>query len=177
MARHSRPGRPAVRPRLAPRGRARGFTYLGILLAVAFLGIALAAAGTVWATASQRAREAELLFVGKAYRDAIGSYYLHSPGGARLPMTLDELVEDNRLPVVQRHLRRLYADPMTGQADWELIRNVDGAITGVRSSSHRTPIKRASFDPAESSFAGAECYCDWQFVFRPGLLARPASAG
>lgn len=154
-------------------GRAGGFTYLGMLLAVAFLGIALAAVGTVWATAARRDREAELLFVGKAYRDAIRSYYLHGSGVARYPDDIQELVEDHRFPVVRRHLRRIYADPMTGQPDWDYVRNVDGAIIGVRSSSHQTPIKRANFEAAESAFEGAECYCDWQFVFLAGRAARP----
>ncbi len=114
MARNSRPGSPAVRPRPAFPGRAGGFTYLGILLAVAFLGIALAAVGTVWATAVQRDREAELLFVGKAYRDAIRSYYLIGSGAARYPDDIQDLIEDHRFPDVRRHLRRIYADPMTG---------------------------------------------------------------
>jgi type II secretory pathway pseudopilin PulG len=154
------------------RGRAGGFTYLGILFAVAFLGITLAAVGTVWVTAAQRDREAELLFVGRAYRDAIRSYYLHGSGGVQYPTELDELIEDHRFPVVKRHLRRIYADPMTGQPDWEYVRNVDGAIMGVRSSSHKTPIKRANFEAADSAFEDADCYCDWQFVFVPGRAGR-----
>ena len=154
------------------RGRAGGFTYLGILLAVAFLGIALAAVGTVWATTVQRDREAELLFVGKAYRDAIRSYYLHGAGGMRYPPDLYELTEDHRFPIVRRHLRRIYADPMTGQPDWELIRSTDGGIMGVRSNSHKTPIKRANFDASESAFQDADCYCDWEFLFLPARTDR-----
>ena len=165
MARRSRPGNGTQQ--VSPVGRSDGFTYIGILLAVIFLGIALSAVGTVWSTVAQRDREAELLFVGSAYRDAIRSYYIHSPGGARFPMALDELVEDHRFPVVQRHLRRLYADPTTGRADWELIQNESGAIIGVRSSSHKTPIKRANFTYADRTFKDADCYCDWQFVYAP----------
>ena len=52
----------------------RGFTYVGLLLAVALAGVALAAAGTLWSTVAQRDRELELLFVGDQYRRAIGSY-------------------------------------------------------------------------------------------------------
>jgi len=163
-------GSAARRRWLLARRRSGGFTYLAILLAVAFLGIDLAAVGTVWGTAVQRDREAELLFVGKAYRDAIGSYYRHSPGGAQYPREVAELIEDDRFPVAMHHLRRNYPDPMTGRPDWEVIRTADGGIVGVRSSSQRTPIKRANFDASESAFEGAECYCDWQFVFSP---ARP----
>ena len=154
------------------RGRAGGFTYLAVLLAVAFLGIALAAVGTVWATAVQRDREAELLFVGNAYRQAIGSYFRHSPGAGQYPRELAELIEDDRFPVAMRHLRRIYPDPMTGHADWELIRSADGGIAGLRSSSHKTPIKRTHFDAVNATFENTECYCDWQFVFSPGRSSR-----
>jgi type II secretory pathway pseudopilin PulG len=162
-----------VRRRPGPAGRAGGFTFIGILLAVAFLGIALAAVGTVWATAVQRDREAELLFVGKAYRDAIRSYYVNGSGAARYPNDIQDLIEDRRFPAVRRHLRRIYADPMTGSPDWEFIRTVDGAIMGVRSSSRQKPIKRANFGADDLAFAGAECYCDWQFVFQARRTARP----
>ncbi len=143
-----------------------------VLLAVAFLGIALAAVGTVWATAAQRDREAELLFAGHAYRAAIASYYQHGAGGPQFPRELADLVSDDRLPVVQHHLRRLYIDPMTGRSDWEIVRGADGEIIGVRSSSHGTPIKRANFIAADAAFADTECYCDWQFVFTPFKRAR-----
>ena len=148
--------------------REGGFTYLGVLLAVAFLGIALAAVGTLWSTTAQRNRETELLFVGGAYRDAIGSYYRHGPGARRYPQELDELIEDSRFPVIQRHLRRLYPDPMTAKADWELIRDPgSNGIVGVRSRSLGSPLKRANFSAADAAFEGSECYCDWRFVFQP----------
>ncbi len=147
-----------------------GFTYVGILLAIAFLGIGLAAIGTVWATAAQRERETELLFVGDAYRSAIASYYRT---GRRYPQELRDLIEDLRSGVARRHLRRIYADPMTGQADWELIRNPDGAITGVVSTSIAVPIKRANFSPQDSRFTDTQCYCDWRFEWVPLRHGRP----
>jgi type II secretory pathway pseudopilin PulG len=142
----------------------RGFTYIAILLAVAFLGIGLAAIGSVWATTAQREREAQLLFIGDAYRHAIASYYR---AGQRYPQELSELIEDTRSGVVRRHLRRIYADPMTGQADWELIRNPDGGIAGVVSTSIAVPIKRANFANEDSSFVDSQCYCDWRFQYTP----------
>ena len=154
------------------RSDSGGFTYLGILMAVALMGIALSAAGTVWATSLQREREAELLFAGRAYRDAIRSYYVHSPGIASYPQELDELIEDKRFPSVRRHLRRMYADPITGRADWELMRDDAGFLIGVRSSSHKVPIKRANFEFSETGFQDADCYCGWQFVFIPGRGTR-----
>ncbi len=163
MARRSPPG---------SRARAGGFTYLAVLLAVALLGVALAAVGTVWSTEAQRDREAQLLFVGEAYRSAIESYYRQGPIVGQLPKDLNELLEDSRTLKPTRHLRRLYADPMTGHADWQLIRAADDSIYGVYSSSLKAPIKRANFPPNEAQFADAECYCAWRFEFTPPRLRR-----
>lgn len=146
----------------------RGFTYVGLLLAVALAGVALAAAGTLWSTTAKRDREAELLFVGHQFRLAIGSYHDGTPGAKRYPQRLEELLEDKRLPVTRRHLRRLYADPMTGMPDWDLVRLPDGAIVGVRSRSEAKPLKTANFGPRDASFANAATYRDW--VFSPAPL-------
>jgi type II secretory pathway pseudopilin PulG len=146
------------------RSGSAGFTYLGILLAVALLGIALAAVGTVWTTTLRREREAQLLFVGDAFRNAIASYYA---SGRQLPQELDELVEDKRVPLPRRHLRRIYLDPMTGRADWQLLRDPDGGIFGIASSSQLAPLKRANFREQDVEFEKAECYCEWQFEFNP----------
>jgi type II secretory pathway pseudopilin PulG len=54
------------------RGRTqRGFTLLGLLFLLAGMGVAMAALGTMWHTASQRDKERDLLFVGDQYRQAI----------------------------------------------------------------------------------------------------------
>jgi type II secretory pathway pseudopilin PulG len=135
-----------------------------VLLAVAFLGIALAAIGTVWTTTLRREREAQLLFVGDAFRSAIASYYAN---GRQLPQELEDLVEDQRTPLPRRYLRRIYLDPMTGRADWQLLRDPDGGIFGVASSSLRTPLKRANFPAEDAEFEKAERYCDWLFEFTP----------
>ena len=156
------------------RRRHRGFTYLGMLLAVAFLGIGLAAIGTVWSTVAQREREAQLLFAGDAYRAAIDSYYASGPLAHQLPKALDDLIEDRRGPLLRRHLRRLYPDPMTGQLDWQLTRDPDGGITGLNSASPRAPLKRANFSADDAAFEMAECYCDWKFVFSPLRTGRRA---
>jgi type II secretory pathway pseudopilin PulG len=150
----------------ARRASEGGFTFLGVLFAVAFLGISLAAAGTLWSTVSKREREAELLYVGDEIRAAIGDYYTHGPAPA-FPPDWRDLIQDQRFPAVRRHLRKLYADPMTGQADWQIIRDPNGAIMGVASNSHKTPMKRANFSAADAAFEDAECYCDWQFVYLP----------
>jgi type II secretory pathway pseudopilin PulG len=148
----------------------RGFTYLGLLFALALFGMALAAAGTVWSLESRRQREQQLLWTGDQYRAAIARYFLASPGGLpQYPRDLAELLEDHRGPVVHRHLRKLYADPMTGVANWEIIHSPEGYILGVASKTHRVPIKKTGFEGADKYFVDAACYCDWRFVYLPQL--------
>lgn len=132
------------------------------------MGAGLAATGTFWSHTAQREKERELLFVGHEFRDAIGSYYRHSPGITHAyPKSLDDLLEDKRFPVPQRHLRRIYADPMTGKAKWGLVEAPGGGIMGVRSLSEEAPIKTGNFAPADAAFEKAAKYADWQFVFTP----------
>ena len=160
---------PAAR-RCRLQHRSKGFTYAGVLFAIVVLGLALSTAGTVWSAASQRQREAELLWVGTQYMRAIESYYVHAPSGIRhYPRSLGELVEDRRGAVMRRHLRRLYADPMTGQLDWELEQLADGAIVGLRSRSTKQPFRRVGRGPGVIDFEEADCYCDWSFVYSPSL--------
>jgi len=141
----------------------RGFTYIGLLFAVVVLGLMLTVIGRVWRTTVQREREAQLLWVGHAYRTAIASYYAY---GHRFPTTLQDLITDERSPVPKHHLRRLYPDPITGVADWTLILTPNQTgILGVASSSQVAPIKRNGFDLIDALFKGAEHYSDWKFVY------------
>jgi type II secretory pathway pseudopilin PulG len=155
--------------------RNRGFTYLGLLIIVAVMGVGLAATGTFWSHAAQREKERELLFVGHQFREAIASYYLHSPGITNAyPKTLDDLVEDKRFPTPQRHLRRIYADPLTGKAQWGLVEVPGGAgIMGVHSLAEEAPIKTGNFEARDAAFEDAKTYADWQFLFTPPPPAPP----
>ena len=63
--------------------RQAGFTLLGLLFVVAGLGVAMAAVGTAWETRARREKEAELLFVGEQYAQAIAGYQRAAPGAAR----------------------------------------------------------------------------------------------
>lgn len=151
----------------ARRWRARGqgqqgFAYIGLMFAVAILGITLATLGVVWSTQIRREREAELLYTGEQFRAAIGRYVAN---GGQFPMALEDLVADSRTPVVRRYLRRIYVDPMTGNADWQLIVAPGGGIWGVASRSQDKPIKVAGFEGANTPFDKAECYCDWKFLY------------
>jgi len=155
-----------------------GFTYLYVLMLIALIGMGLAAAGTLWDTDARRAREAELLFVGAQYRQAIRSYYELDPAQPRLPQSIDELLEDNRRPDIVRHLRRAYRDPLTG-GELTLIRAPDSqGIVGVFSQATGRPFKLAGFLPEDEAFSGAASYANWRFVFSlpttPAQQAQPS---
>jgi type II secretory pathway pseudopilin PulG len=150
-----------------PTGKAAqsGFTYLYVLMLIALIGMSLAAAGTLWHTDAQRARETELLFIGAQYRQAIRSYYALDPAQPRLPQSVDELLEDKRRPNIVRHLRRAYRDPLTG-GELVPIRSPDTqGIVGVVSQATGRPFKIAGFLPEDEAFSGAASYADWRFVF------------
>lgn len=162
-------------PTGSARPRQGGFTYLGVLFLVALMGTALAGTGLLWATASQRARERELLWVGSQYAQALRSYYRASVGVAQYPQRLEELLEDRRVPSVRRHLRRLYPDPITNSLDWGLVHSFDGRITGVYSRSERQPLKIAGFPPQWADFAGTTRYSAWRFVAEHAFMETPQS--
>ena len=150
------------------RSAQRGFTYIGLLLAVALMGAALAATGSVWSVHAQREREADLLYAGDQIRAAIKRYYEEVPHGQqhRFPQRLEDLLLDRRWPTVQRHLRRLYLDPMTGSADWALVPAPGGGILGVHSRSTAAPLKRQGFGRLDTAFEDAATLADWRFVYR-----------
>ena len=155
-------------PNLTPISR--GFTYLGFLLFIAVSGAGLVAYSEIASHTAQREKEAELIFRGEQYRDAIASYYKKEQ---RYPQALAELLEDKRYPMPVRHLRRLYRDPLTGEEEWGLVEAPGGGVMGVYSRAHGEPIKTGNFSPKNQEFAEAQSYADWKFVHSPpGLPAR-----
>lgn len=142
-----------------------GFTYLVLLAIVAIMGIMLAAVGEVWHMTLKREKEQELLFVGDQFRRAFSSYSLRTPGNARrYPLSLEELLKDPRYPGVQRYLRKIYTDPITGSAKWGLIKGPNGEIFGVHSLSADEPVKKSGFRLVDAKFEGREKYSDWVFM-------------
>jgi type II secretory pathway pseudopilin PulG len=146
-----------------------GFTYLGVLLLIMVMGMGLASAGEMWATASRRDRERQLLWVGTQYAQALRSYYRSSPGVAQYPKELADLLQDERFPNPKHHLRQLYPDPIGG-GEWALMRGFDGRITGLSSPSTEKPLKQANFPSQWSDFNGMASYKDWQFVAEKAFL-------
>jgi type II secretory pathway pseudopilin PulG len=157
-----------------------GFTYIGVLLAVGLIGIQLALAGVVWSFAQTRQKERELLFVGGQFRTAISQYYLNPKGPQKeYPRRLEDLLKDPRYPGTIRHLRKIYADPITGKKRWGLVRLPNGGIIGVYSLSDQAPIKTGNFRPADLPFTNKHRYADWKFVHAFGAqgVAAPGAPG
>jgi type II secretory pathway pseudopilin PulG len=149
-----------------------GFTYLGLLFMVAILSWGLTVVVDVWEQAARREREEELLHVGHEMRRALQLYY-QATGGERLPRQLEDLLKDPRFPGTRRYLRRIYPDPVTGSADWGLVRGQGGLITGIYSKSEEEPLKQAGFEAADLAFEGKKKYADW--VFSPALRTGPGT--
>ena len=147
--------------------RTRGYALLTLFIVIALIGVALLGATSVFSLDRQRERERELLFVGDQYRQAIGHYYLSTPAGRGrvLPPSLEALIDDDRFTIPVHHLRRAYADPITGKPEWGLLK-VGERIIGVYSLSDAQPIKATGFDPVYAAFEDAKSYRDWIFAFR-----------
>ena len=150
-----------------------GFAYIWTLLLVAFMGIGSSIGAELYSTSVRRDKERELLFIGHEFRAAIARYHGSAAAGPQMyPLTLQDLVKDPRFPNAKRHLRRLYADPITGKAEWGLIR-VEGRIVGVHSLSQRAPVKVDNFDDHDSGFRHKGRYADWTFVYPHDMFIPP----
>lgn len=122
-----RKARPHVSP-LTPHsspltpGREGGYTLVILAVTTAVIGILLTATLPTWSTAVKREKEAELVFRGMQYAEAIRVYQNRFQS---LPTSLDQLVE--RKP---RSIRQLWKDPMTDDGEWEVIHATAGGRRG-----------------------------------------------
>ena len=87
----------------------------------------------VWSRIARTHQETEIRWIEDQFRAAIASYRDGAPGPVKKwPGSFDELLEDRRLPVTRRHLRRVYDNPRTGSADWNIERAPDGGFGEIR---------------------------------------------
>ena len=150
--------------------RSRGFTYIMVLLWVAISGVMLMALSRAWLMESRRERDTELIYRGEQIRDALSAYAAVpvSTGRSHAPERLEDLLEDRRSGQVVRHLRRVWRDPITNSPNWGLIKDANGGIVGVFSTSPKVPL----LGPP-----GTRRYRDWRFEGGEGVMpAEPASA-
>jgi type II secretory pathway pseudopilin PulG len=99
---------------------ARGYAMVALLVAMSIMAVMLGLALPVWQTAIRREREAELVFRGEQYVQAIRLFQRRYAG--TFPPNVDVLVQ-------QRFLRRRYQDPITGR-DFQPVYAGTGRTTG-----------------------------------------------
>lgn len=152
-----------------------GFTYLGLIILLAIIGLFGAAGLKMGALMQRRAAEQALLDIGVQYAEALGSYAAATPRGQpQEPPSIQELLKDPRFPSVRRHLRRQFVDPITGSAEWGVsYLNGDSGVIGFHSLSAARPIKVGNFEPWLRDLEGKRAYREWEF----GQNQAPAEAG
>lgn len=90
----------------------KGYILIILMFAILVISMGFLLASPVWRTQVKREKEAELIFRGKQYVEAIRIYQMKNPG--KYPEELDKLVED-------KYLRRFFKDPMTKNGEWGII--------------------------------------------------------
>lgn len=153
----------------------RGMIYLALLLGIALIGGTSAVGLRMAHTAQIRSAETELLAIGMEFRRALQSYAEATPLGFPVnPASLEELLRDARNPGIQRHLRRIYPDPLTGKSTWGLLRGPDQRIVAIHSLSPTSTFKQQNFPVELEALAGVQRHSDW--IFTPVTLPSPSPA-
>jgi len=146
-------------------GRQQGFTYASVVILVTIVGLVGAYSLRLGSTLQRVLAEQALLDIGTEYSNALASYAAATPQGQpNYPKSFAELLKDPRFPQLKRHLRRVYVDPMTGKAEWGLVKVTEnGGILGIYSLSKAVPIKVGNFPARFAAFEGRTSFADWKF--------------
>ena len=178
---------------MRPPQRATGYALVALIVIVAVMNVLVAASLPYWSQIVKRDKEAELIFRGLQYAEAIRVFQLRF---SRLPNTLDELIEVN-----PRSIRRLWKDPMTEDGEWEPIRAqaqgqggrgrgrqvAGGTAPGEARDEERDGqrrrravgpiigVKSRSKEEGMREFMGSSTYSGWQFTVEliPSPVAIP----
>ncbi|WP_035372812.1 type II secretion system protein [Pseudoduganella violaceinigra] len=148
-----------------PTGKQHGFTYISVVILVTIIGLVGAMALRLGTTIQRAYAEQALLDIGMEYSNALASYAAATPEGQpNYPKSFAELLKDPRFPGLRRHLRRIYVDPMTGKAEWGIVKaNETGGILAIYSLSKAAPIKIGNFPARFVAFEGKASLGDWKF--------------
>lgn len=105
----------------SPRSRREaGFSLVGALAGIAIMFTLMAMAMPAWKYVMQDTREEELIFRGTQIVEAIERYQKDKRS---LPISFEVLVKG-------KYLRKAYADPMTPDGKWRLIRPGEAVVPG-----------------------------------------------
>lgn len=122
------------------RRREKGYTLIVCVMAVTLLSIAVATALPLLSSQIKRDKEAELVFRGLQYAEAIRVFQRRF---GRPPATLQELLDTR-----PRSIRRLWKDPMTEEGTWVvLISGPEGGAGGGNPDPNRV----GSVEPNEGN--------------------------
>jgi hypothetical protein len=147
--------------------RLKGFAYLAVLFLVAAISISIGVVSQHAYTLLKREKELEWFFVGQQYQRAIASYYQQSPNGLKeLPNKVEDLVLDKRFIAPTRHLRKAYADPLTGEA-WGQVTDEDGKISGFYSRSQQPVFLVHQLQQLDLDLSEVHTHADVVFRFKP----------
>jgi type II secretory pathway pseudopilin PulG len=100
-----------------------GSMLVGLVVAIFLILLVLSVAAPTVAKELQRERELETVHRADQYVRAIQLYYKKI--GGQYPSTIEQLEKTNNV----RFLRQRYVDPMTGKADWRLIKMGEAKTT------------------------------------------------
>jgi hypothetical protein len=179
------------------RSREAGYTMVMFVMIIAIMSIMMGVAVQTAEFQMRREREAELIFRGEQYVEAIR---LFKAKYGRFPMRLQEIWEAD--PKV---IRKKFKDPITDSEEWGLIflgqegrnlapRDLQGrAQSPTRTVTHRddqdegrggspfdtglgqgekigpiTGVHSKSCDESVKVYDGRTSYCEWRFVLREG---------
>jgi type II secretory pathway pseudopilin PulG len=150
----------------------KGYSLVVVMVAVIIMGILAEAAISLDSYRIKKSKEAELLYRGLAYQNAILSYSNASVSSQRnYPKHLKDILFYPRFSH-RLHIRYLYSDPMLLKTkninreieeQWRILRNEKGGIVGVASKNKGKPLKKAFFPPSLIHFTQAKQYSDWVF--------------
>lgn len=128
---------PSARRRSAkrrPAKKAEGFNLVVLAMSVTVLTILATMALPAWSQQIRREKEAELIFRGLQYAEAIRVFQIRQ---GRLPVQLRELVE-----VQPRSIRQLWKNPMMEDGSWLLLPGTGGPQGGGQDLNGRTQQQR-----------------------------------
>jgi len=156
--------------------RQGGFTYLLLLIFLSVLSVMLLKSLDTEKMHHRERQEAELLFRGEQYRQAIAAY--RAAGNGCFPVRVEQLTLDKRGPRPRYHLRQAWVDPLTNNKTWGAIYDPQGRWIGVRSLGKGEPRRKAGFSHDADSFSKAKSYYDWTFKVDSDQKApMPAACG
>jgi type II secretory pathway pseudopilin PulG len=149
------------------RRASRGFILVMLLAFITSMGIFLTMAMPNVATEVQRDQEAELIFRGEAISNAIKLYKAKTGG---YPLNLEDLTK-----VRPRIIRKLYADPMTHDGEWDLITAVQPGASGDKTGLPIVGVRSHSQKDSFAVYHGKTLISDWSFSAADNLLGVPGA--